>query len=60
MKYLQPSFTFYVSAPRPRSLFDRYRPTENDRKRDKPHEYVNGGVMCLVCGLDRMAKIHQE
>lgn len=61
MKYLEKSFSLSMNIPKTRyPFFDQFDEElkARDRKRDKPHEYENGGAMCGLCGLDRRAKIH--
>lgn len=62
MKYLQKApFSIAVSSGR-RTLRERVWDEQNgrfNRKRaSQPHEYVHGGAMCLVCGMDRRVPLH--
>jgi hypothetical protein len=64
VKYLssQPFTIAVTSGSDKRNLPPSFIETERKRnvnKAAKPHEYVNMGVMCLVCGLDEKAKIHE-
>jgi len=65
MKYLDKKFTVAVTEPRraDRELNGLLYSLSGDERRQreraaKPHEYLNGGSMCLICGLDGKAKIH--
>lgn len=65
MQYLKKSFTVAVSD-RPRrdaalaSIMDEMsgRSARRAREAKQKHEYINGGVMCQLCGLAVEAKIH--
>jgi hypothetical protein len=62
LKYLQKApFTIPVSSRNMNKPKIRTEKDEREQKRrtSTPHVYLNGGSMCLVCGLGEKAKIHE-
>jgi hypothetical protein len=59
---LEPSFTVAVTdrktAPKTRNFRELREDLERRQRAKRPHKYVNGGVMCQICGLDPRAAIH--
>lgn len=63
MKYLSKEpFTIAVSSPNSNELYrlmERASQTARQLEAKRPHEYLNGGVMCQICGLAQEAAIHE-
>lgn len=52
MKYLQPSFTFYMNTPIGKNPF-----TPNVKPIDPKHKYTDVGGMCRFCALNKQGHL---
>ena len=63
MKYLEKTFSLSMYTPSPNAawfrILHRAETQANRRKARKPHEYLNGGSMCQLCGLAKEAERHR-
>lgn len=56
MKYLSSEpFSIFLNSPREEDPIELQK---RDKLRKQPHEYINGGGMCSLCGLGDQAAIH--